>query len=471
MKINTLDDAKHLLWQYKQPLIWIESSAFWIFFPWIFFPNFEIITYKNSLDTDLLSKQYKIKKLNTLIPWKIWRISILKDEEIQNYIKSQEDAYIITHKETSRFEKLIFSLWKKMLGNSSSIRKIYENKKKFREILKEIWITPIVGKNVDIDYFLDSSYKERSALYGDSLVIQFPDIIKWGGSGTLFIHNKEDFFLCQKSIAFKTYRSKKINSVNVTKFITGISTSSIGCATKYGTFTSTIQTQIIDIPDVISNKKWSWLFCWHDRSFKKYSPIIQQKSDIIMQKIWNHMYKNWYKWIFWLDLIIDEADEVYVIECNSRYTLAMPMLSMLHIQNNCIPMDAFHLLEHLNLEYTVDFNKINQSYKKDIYGSHIILSNTWDSPILCKKELASGVYLYKNNELLFQRPWYQYSDIHHDDEFIITDGNPRKWQIIKWYKESCKICHLLFPIAILADSKNLQWPIKKIIQTIYKELF
>jgi len=66
-----------------------------------------------------------------------------------------------------------------------------------------------------------------------------------------------------------------------------------------------------------------------------------------------------------LDLLIDKLhDTVYVLECNSRYTLALPMLSMLDMQNTTIPMDVFHLLEHLNMEYTIDFDKMNQAYKK-----------------------------------------------------------------------------------------------------------
>lgn len=431
-----------------------------------------MIVYKDSLDVDLFGKKYKIKKLDTLIPWRIGRISILKDKGVQDYLAKQHEEYIITRKETVYMEKLTNSLWMKLLGNDSSIRKWYENKKTFRKILQELNIQAIPWENIDIDDFLASWYDERKNRYGEVIVIQLPDITKWWGAWTIFLHNKREFVAFQKKIAFKTYKSKHITSVNVTKFILGISSSIIGCVTKYGTLTSSVQTQIIDIPEVINDKKWSWLFCWHDWGFKQYSLIIQKKADTIAQKIWSHMHQNGYKWIFWLDLIVDEThDEVYVVECNSRYTWAMPMLSMIDMQNDIIPLDVFHLLEHLNIDYSIDFDTINQAYKKQKNESHIILSNTHEEHIICKNELSSGVYMYKDNELIFQREWYEYADIQNNDEFIITDGNPKKGQVIKWYTESCRICHLLFPTSILATPTILKGPIKEIIKIIYKKLF
>ncbi len=472
MEIKTIQDAKELLWSHQHKITWIESSAFLIYFLWIFLSDFEMIVYKDSLDTDLLKKHYKIKSLNTLIPWKIWRLSVLHDKDIQNYLLQQKRKYIITRKETMDMEELVTSLWMKLLGNKSTIRAQYENKKTFRDILKEMDIIPILGENIPIDSFLASWYDIWASRYWEKIVIQLPDITKWWGSWTLFINNTTDFIAFQKKISDKTYKWKDISSINITTFISGISWSIIGCVTRYGTLTNAIQTQIIDIPEVISSKKWSWLFCWHDWGFKHYSSTIQKKADTIVQKIWGHMFKNGYTWIFWLDLIIDEHhNEVYIVECNSRYTWALPLLSMLDMQANNLPMDVFHLLEHLNIDYSMDFDTINQAYKNKKNGSHIILSNKQEEHIMCKKELPSWVYIHKNHELIFQREGYSYADIQNEHEFIITDWNPKKWQIIKWYTESCRICHLLFSSSILETHHNLKKHVKEIIASIYKELF
>jgi len=472
MYIKNLQDAKIILWKYNEKIIWIESSAFLIYFPGLFLKNFKIISYKDSLDILDLKKHFKIKTLNTIIPWKVSRISILENSDIKKYIKKENTKYIITRKETAKAEKLINSLNIKLLWNNSSSRVKYENKKSFREILTEIWVNPILWENINIDRFLESNYKDWVKKYWNKLVIQIPEISKWWWSWTLFINKEEDFYKFKKSIHNKIFKNKIIKSINITKYIDWTAWSIIWCATKQWILTNCVQTQIIDIPEVISKKKWSWLFCWHDRSFKHYSKNIQIKADKIAKKIWSHMFANWYKGIFWLDLIIDEKNEnVYIVECNSRYTWAMPMLSMLDIKHWNIPMDVFHLLEHLNIPYKINFSKIDKSYKNSKEWSHIILSNKSEDNIICKKEIISWVYTIKKWELKYIRDWYEYNDIKEPNEFIITDGNPRKWQIIKWYKESSRICHLLFPSKILKSKTAINNKCKNIIDTIYNFLF
>ncbi len=470
MEIKTIQDAKKLLWQYSEKIIWIESSAFLIYFPWIFLSNFEIIAYKNSLDTATLKKSFKIRTLDTLVPWKVSRIGILENTDIQKYIEKQKTSYIITRKETPRTEKLIKTLNLRLLWNKSKIRNQYENKKIFREILTNIWITPISWENIDIETFLKKGYTYRKSLYWKKIVLQIPEITKGGGSWTIFINNEKELNDFKEIIKDKVFKNKIIASINITKYIWWESISIIGCTTKRWTLTNCVQTQIIDIPEVINTTKWSWLFCWHDRSFKHYSKKIQEKADKITQKIGNDMYQKWYKGIFWLDLITNK-NEIYVVECNSRYTWAMPMLSMLDIKNNTIPMDAFHILEHLNIPYTINFDAINKTYKKKKEGSHIILSNREEHNITCKKQIKSWIYICKEWELIFQREWYDYNKIQNNNEFIITDGNPRKWQIIKWYKESCRICRIMFPKNILINKWLIDKTKVKIINIIYNKLF
>ncbi len=471
MKIKSIQDAKEIFWPYWKKIIWIESSAFLIYYPGKFLPNFEIIAYKDSLDNNILKKHFKITNLNTRLPWKVSRISILENTNIQRYIKKQNISYIMTRKETRKAENTINNLWLKLLWNKSKIRALYENKKTFREILTTIWVKPILWENIDIDFFLKKEYNYRKSIYGKSTVLQIPNITKGGGSWTIFINNKKDLDDFKNQIKNKTFKNKIIDTINITKYIKWIAGSIIGCTTKHGILTNCVQTQIIDIPEVISQKKWSWLFCGHDRSFKQYSKRIQEKADKIAQKIGNDMYQKWYKGIFWLDLIIDEKkEEIYVVECNSRYTGAFPMLSMIDEKYWNIPMDVFHLLEHLNIDYTIDFHKINLSYKIEKEGSHIILSNKDEENLICKKDLKSWIYIIQKGTLKYKREWYEYKDIIKKNEFIITDGNPKKWQIIKGYKESCRICHLLFPWKILKKDFTINNSTKKIIDMIYTYL-
>jgi hypothetical protein len=87
--------------------------------------------------------------------------------------------------------------------------------------------------------------------------------------------------------------------------------------------------------------------------------------------------------------------------------------------------------------------------------------------VICKKDLVPGVYTYQNNTLHYVRPWLWYWDIHTTDEFIIIDGNPRKWEIIRASQELSRFCHLLFPKKIALKPNKLNARTKQIIACIY----
>ena len=67
-------------------------------------------------------------------------------------------------------------------------------------------------------------------------------------------------------------------------------------------------------------------------------------------------------------------------------------------------MDVFDILEHMNIQYTIDFGKIDATYKYTKEGSHIILCNKESHEVLCKKDIIPGVYTYQNNTLRYVRP-------------------------------------------------------------------
>ncbi len=434
--------------------------------------KFRIICYKNSLDLNIIKKDTDVFCLQQQKNWstidKLNTQSILQHPKTREYCKKHPKSSLFVYKSNSDIEKEANTLWYTILNNISVIRDVFENKKEFRTILAAIGIPPIPWENILLTTFQKKKYAYFQRKYWTKFVIQLPDITNWWGLWTFFIHDSEGFIAFQKRISSWTYKNKIIHSINITTFINGTSSSIIWCATKYGTLSSSIQTQLIDIPEAIHLKKWSWLFCGHDRSYKHFSQSIQKQASSIAEKLWTYMYKHWYKGIFWLDLLIDEQqDKIYVVECNARYTWAFPMISLLDIQKWVPPMDTFHLLEHMNIPYTVDFKKINKQYKYKKKGSHIILSNKEEQEIVCKKDLLPGVYTFKGNHLSYKRPGIWYSDLKQSDEFIIIDGNPKKWEKIRAFNELSRFCHLLFPGKIATTENTLTKKTKNIINHIY----
>ncbi len=473
MHISTIEDCYTAFSRDKTHILGIWVTAFMRIMPALLLKEkFSIICYKDSLDLSVLSSYtdifciqrqkgwHQIKALNTS--------GILEHPATKAYWKQYPWAYLFIYKNSKPTTTIANKLWYKILNNASDVRKHFENKKEFRRILEKIGVQPIPWKNIPLRKFIRMEYDELATQFGDRLVIQLPDIKHGGGKGTIFINNKNEFDSFIKKITCSIYKNIKISSVNVTSFIEWTSCSIIGCTTRYGTFSSSIQTQLIDIPEAIQLKKWSWLFCGHDRSAKHFWPKFQEAASKIVQTLGAYMYKQWYKWIFWLDLIIDEQQEtIHVVECNSRYTWAFPMISMLDMAKDRIPMDAFHILEHMNIDYTVDFDTVDKQYKYDKEGSHIILCNKEQHEVVCKQDLLPGVYSYTNGSLSYKRPWLGYADIKESDEFIIIDGNPRKWQKIRASNELSRFCHILFPWKISLSPNQLDERTKRIISTIY----
>lgn len=475
MNIRNIKDCYKLVDDIPGKIFWVWVTAFMRIIPAFLFKNkFEIICYKNSLDIDILSEYTNIfcleNKKNGRRIGKLNTSSILEHPTTEKYLQYNPWSYLFIYKNSTKIQKIAKKFWLAIINNASITREKFENKKHFRSILKKIWIDPIPGKNIPLRKFIWMEYEDFTKEFGKRLVIQLPDILTWWGKWTIFINNNREFTIFIQQIFWWTYKNIKIHSINITKFVEGVSASIIWCTTKYGTFSSSIQTQLIDIPEAINTTKWSWLFCWHDRSFKHFSSVFQKQASIITQKLGTYMYEQWYKWIFWLDLIIDEKNKtMYVVECNSRYTWAFPMISLLDIQQWLPPMDTFHLLEHMNIPYTVNFEDIDKRYKYPKEWSHIILSNKKDKQVICKKNLLPWVYTYHNKKLIYQRPWLLYSDIKNNNEFIIIDGNPKQWEIIRAFSELSRFCHLLFPWKIALAPNKINTRTKNIITTIYNE--
>lgn len=473
LHISTLHDCYSIKSNISKHIYGIWMNAFTHILPAIFLKeNFSIVCYKDSLDipdislySDVFCLQ-KSKNGNTI--HRLNTLSIIQHEDTITHIHKHPWSYILTSKNTENIEKTVKKLWYTVLDNVAQNREFFENKKEFRSILYGLWIPPIPWENMTIDDFLITTYDYFRQKYSKKIVIQLPDFkISWW-AWTIFINNEEEFLQFQHTIQSGYYRNTQIFSLNIVTFIHGISASIIWCATKYWTFSSSIQTQLIDIPEVINLQRWSWLFCWHDRSYKHFSPTTQAKASKIVQKIGNYMYSIWYKWIFWIDLLIDQKNEkLYIVECNSRHTWAFPMISLLDMKQWIPPMDIFHILEHTDTPYTIDFDMIDKQYKYKKEGSHIILSNTSQQEVICQKDMKAWIYTYQNETLCYKRPWLTYSDIQHSSEFIIIEDNPKKWEKIGPYNKPSRFCHILFPGRISLSQNILTSRAKKIIKSTY----
>ncbi len=449
MKINNVSDIKKL----NDALPWIVGvwvTSYMRSIPAYLFSKFSILCFKESTDNEVLGELceikslqkegHSIKKNNT--------VAILWNSVSQQYLQ-EKTKYLLTYSNTKELEEIAEQLRLTVLHNAADLRWEFENKKTFREHLKSRDVKLIPWKNISLEDFSHITYEEVKKDYGSKIVLQLPDILKWWWKSTIFINNLEDRLAAHKKIMTGEFKGIKVYSVNITKFITWESSSITCCNTKYWTFCTNIQKQLIDIPEAINTTKWSWLFCWHDWSSCDYTTEVEQQAQDLGKKIGEKMSQMGYKWIFGLDIIIDdETGEVYPIECNARFTGAFPMISDIDLRDWVIPMDILHICELLEIEYTINNKELQKDYRRKKEGSHIIISNKKEESIICTKDMKTGIYQIDWEQISFVKKASSYKDFTDDNQFLIIDGNPSLWKVIYWYKKESRIAHVLFPKGI-----------------------
>ncbi|MFC1598610.1 ATP-grasp domain-containing protein [Patescibacteria group bacterium] len=456
----------------------IGVTSFMRFFPSLFIKNYKLICFKDSKDNQVLENMVEdifiLKKTRPTIKLPYTNANnLLRNKSVHSYISEHKGKkFLFVYKMNKNMEHAIKGLGLKIIGNSSRLNKMFEDKVSFRKVLVKAGLEPIPGETLKFSDWLKFEYEDFAAKYGSKFVIQLPDFMLGGGKGTTFVDCKRKYNEFKSKVEEGTYKKKVLTAVNITKFISGESPSVACCATKYGTLVTRPQQQILDIPQVISKKKGQGLFVGHVFGVK-YPPSIIKQVNEIATKLGNYMYSKGYKGIFGIDLIINKKEnKVYPVECNARYTGAFPMVSMLQMKYKIIPLDFLHFLEFLKIPYKIDVKALNLMYQKQIYGSHIILSNIRSYGIEVKKELEVGTYRFAKNKINYLSDSIFYNGLKTPHDFVLVDGVPKQGQIIKKYSRMARIVHVLFNADILkANGKELKAEYLNIVFAIYKAMF
>ena len=474
----------------KLPLkvVGVGITAFNRVGPAFFLPDYEIICYKNSWDVGEIKKKCRVRTIQDDFGSDLKRLNslaILRNPGVQKYLRNFGKVGLFLYKSTAKIEKLADKFGWQILTNRAVVRDPYENKKIFREVLEKVGIKPISARTILLKDFNEKIFVECQQEFGSKLVLQLPEVTKGGGRGNTFIRQPQDlpkFWQKVKQLG----ESFDLQHVIIAKFIESISPSITGCVTRNGVLTGVVQTQITDIPEVINLQKGSGLFVGHDWSYRNYAPKIQRQADNIAKSFGSYLAKRGYKGIFGLDLLVEkETEKVFACECNPRYTGAFPVYSMIQNKLGEPSFDIFHLLEHLNIDYQLDFKKVDQQYKQPKKGAHLILYNKTNDYLEVGQGLKAGVYKllaatcpqslrskrcrrgrYPLDARI--RPGFAFEDIKNNDEFVITDGAPRQGDIIR---PGLRILKILFPRAILTkDGKAIDKRTKRIVKEIYQRL-
>lgn len=458
---------------YLPPIVGVSPNAFSRVVPASFLDNYTIICLKKRGETDYVKRDASVICAEDKFPIesklaKQSTMAILKIPSIVKYINSLNDPHILIYKPMPELEIYCNDMEWKIIANTFIQRDLLENKKNFREMLIASGITAIEGETYLADKFDYDLYKTLKLKFGEKLVFQIAEMTSGGGLGTSFISSENDYKIFLNKLRQLKNEGISIKNVNVTKFIEGVPASIISVATPNGTITGTLQAQIQDIDLVNDSSKGSGLYCGHDFSYFNGNTELLKKAKDIAKKFGNHLVKTvGYKGLFGMDLLIDQkSDVVYPVECNPRYTDLFPIISMNCIASGLIPFDYYHILAFLAPGRIKDIDIISKGYQFLSPGSQLVLSTKSGKRTFLNGVLPAGVYKFDNaGEIEFVRGGYRFENLKDVNEFLITEGVPKKGDVLGAWS---RVCRVVFKSSVLVSKNKLKPVYEKVIRNIYK---
>lgn len=448
------------------------GNAFSYIFPSFFLDKYTIICLFNKKDTKVIKKEKKIFSVEEYIPNitvpRVNQKELLKLDIVNRYILNNKNPSIFVRKTTPGTQNFVNDNNLELLSNPRSIRDPFENKLFFRNALISLGLKHIEGETFLFSKLNYEIIKKMHKKYGPKIVLQVSELTHGGGVGTAYIENEDDFIkFREKMIKIKNGEVKRnIENVIVTKFIKGIQASILGCVTTNEIIVGSLQTQLQDLKDVVNPEKGSGVYCGHDWGYLPYNNEVIKKTTDLVKIFGNYMKSFGYKGIFGLDIIIDES-KVYPVECNPRYTDALPVVSFLELEKGIIPLEYYHFAEFLGINISLPLDINSNKAKMGYMASQIILSSRSNNFVINKNEIEAGIYKYLNGKLVFLNESFDLRDINNNLEFLITDGVPN---INTKFKPRSRILRVIFKKSILEREGKLKKEVSDVIEAIYKKL-
>lgn len=455
--IHNLDEAVALLNQQKT--IAVGVAPYQRIIPSLFLErdNYQIYCVKNSEDVLVLRDYcdiYSLEEQHPEVAAKVHATSyLLKNYTFRDYLKNIDKKFQLLFYQTSphivEFLDQEHIAW---IGNYPKTYEAIVHKDGFRALLKELSIPHLPSSSMTVPELLNKSYEELNNRWQGSVVIQPGDYEVSGG--TFFVHNKEDFEIVVDKF-FNDQRFTKVNTIKVTPFVTGNALSMLGCVTKKGIITGGLQLQLIDVPESLHGHPNTGCFFGHDWGFKNWSKETEQQAQDAVEKIGLWLADQGYKGIFGIDFIHDTAeDKVYPLECNPRFTGAIPVFSFLNILAGAPPIDFFTLAEFMNIDLDFDPKEVSKAWKNNIEGAHIALT-----PLGLTKmpvRIPAGIYSYKDEDrqLQYLRPGAFLHELQNKDEFIVIDQIPMEGEEVT--QNVPRLFKLVFPVSIAEGTQKIK---------------
>lgn len=455
----------------EKTIIAIGIAPYTRIIPSLFLQNYQIYSVKDTADLDVLRKYATIFCLEEKFPKVAPKIHatnyLLGNYAFQAFLKSRRSPFkLMFYQTTPPIVKKLEEQHLEWIGNRpESFQEVFL-KGSFREVIKKLGLPHLEDWRIGREEFLSKTCEELLSHWNRPVVVQRADFDVSGEQGTFFIKTQGDWEAMHNILSNDT----RFTEIQMSPFIEGDSVSMLGCITHMGVLTSPLQLQLIDVPEALHGQLPTGVFLGHDWGFHPWEEKKQKEAQIIVEKVGEFLAQKGFLGIFGIDFMYDaKTEEVLPLECNPRFTGALPVYSFMILQQNTVPpMEFFHLMAHLGIKENFDFEKVNEGLKQRLPVSHISL--TPKGAYEMKLPLVPGIYSYSpaKKALTYKRQGAFLWELQDDSEFLIIDSVPRIGGRI--IQNVPRLFKLIFPRSIATSSFAIQPEIGELITNLSNAL-
>ncbi len=458
MFIHDIQQIKNLFKSLPGTFLGVGMTAFSRIIPASFLETYHIVALHKTGDLPLLRKQAHVFCLEeetenpTLTPGKN-SAGLLIHPRTRGFLDGiSHPKYFFLYQDYPELRSVAKANGWNLLANSPQLRQTVGKRKFFKKMAAELGLHQAPGDIYPIEALHKKGYEEWCHLLGPIFVVQLPDIERGGGRGTFFVRAKEDYRQLQGRLVENRWRGTPLESVSFHRFLDGIPASMVVCVTRHGTLVSALQRQLLDLP-CCGDSAEDGVFCGHAWGAPPWTEPARKSAFEQACRIGDFLGTYGYKGILGIDFVVQEKQgEACPIEINPRLTGALPMLSLLHLQSGTIPLEAFHMLEFLEIPYRIDRDALNSRYAETLQGSHLLV---FRPPGFENRESASlkpGLYEYEpaNGGFRFLKETLEYQHIQSKDQFILSDGPRVTTDMASHGRDSHgRLCRLFFSYPVM----------------------
>jgi hypothetical protein len=473
--LHHLKHVKALFQTHPVTLVGVGMTAFPRIAPAFFLDGYHIVALSRTADLSLLRQRADVFCLEEaggrLAADSRHSAALLAHDRTRGYLNRLPDPkHLLLYQSYPELEDLGKNEGWVLLANPGALRLRLRAREFFQEMVTEVDLFRVPGGIHPIGRLHERDYADWAKDLGPDLAIQLPDIAQGGGRGTFFIRSAGAYEALRDQLKGDLWRDVPLRTLLIRSLIKGTPASVAVCVTRQGILISGLQRQLIDLPYCRPSME-SGIFCGHVWNDTLWDTAIQETAVNQARKIGNYVAALGYRGILGVDFVIEEASKaVYPLEINPRFTGAFPMLSFLHIRQGIIPLDAFHLIEFLQLPCQVDVAAVNRTYQVPLKGSHLLLFFPRHPRAIRGLRVRPGIYEAELGTPVarFVRDGIEYADIRAENQFAVVDGPPvpkagdePPWDPFR------RLCHILFPCPVSDAKGNLSPHVRRVIDWIY----